>query len=304
MLARVSALFIRTLAADFITPVRAYGVVYKQLGHRSSFLFESVAPGERWGRYSIIGCLPEQEGVYAGDDPLGTIGQEIVRPAEAGDVHRSARGRARRLAVATTSRTSSTRSRSARASDPLGRVMSEADDRPVRQPRADADDREPERERREALRGRVPPRGRSSSRCRCPSRGALPEASSLGLDDEAYGEKVTRAKEYIAAGDVFQIVLARSFRSPIGDADPFDVYRALRVLSPSPYLYFMHFANSEMAYGLDVVGASPETMVRVEGGQDDAAADRRDAAARQGRGRGRCVSRRSSWPIRRSAPST
>ncbi|HVY47731.1 MAG TPA: hypothetical protein VHB21_17700, partial [Minicystis sp.] len=74
----MSELHVRKLAADFITPVRAYAVVYKELSHRSSFLFESVVPGERWGRYSIVGCLPEKEGAYVGDDPLGALGAEVA----------------------------------------------------------------------------------------------------------------------------------------------------------------------------------------------------------------------------------
>jgi anthranilate synthase component I len=78
---------------------------------------------------------------------------------------------------------------------------------------------------------------------------------------------VGRAKEYIAAGDVFQVVLARRFSSPRGDADPFDVYRALRVLSPSPYLYFLDFAPTGSAPGVQIAGASPETMVRYAGGK-------------------------------------
>ena len=263
MLARVSALFVRTLAADFITPVRAYGVVYKQLGHRSSFLFESVVPGERWGRYSIIGCLPAQEGVYAGDDPLGTIGQEIMDLPKP-DTFIEALVDARFGWLSYDVANQLHKIEECDGLHPLGRVMSGQtiilfDNLEQTLTIASRNENVVKRCENEFRRAAelIP--------MAVPERGALPDGVEVGLSDEAYGERVTRAKEYIAAGDAFQIVLARSFRAPVGDSDPFDVYRALRVLSPSPYLYFMHFSSSEMAYGLDVAGASPETMVRVEG---------------------------------------
>jgi anthranilate synthase component 1 len=263
MLARVSELFTRTLAADFITPVRAYAVVYKLLGNRSSFLFESVVPGERWGRYSIIGCMPTSEGVYAGDDPLGTLGQEIVDlPKPATFIEALVGARVGWISYDVANQLH--KIEDCEGLHPLGRVMSNQtiilfDNLEQTMTIASRNENVVKRCELEFRRAAelVP--------MPVPARGALPDGLELGIGDEAYVEKVGRAKEYIAAGDAFQIVLARSFRAPMGDTDPFDVYRALRVLSPSPYLYFMHFANSEMAYGLDIAGASPETMARVEG---------------------------------------
>lgn len=75
---------------------------------------------------------------------------------------------------------------------------------------------------------------------------------------EAYRAAVHRAKEYIAAGDIFQVVLSQRFETDM-PMDPFDVYRALRVLNPSPYLFFLRL-NS-----VSVVGSSPEMLVRVSG---------------------------------------
>jgi anthranilate synthase component I len=69
---------------------------------------------------------------------------------------------------------------------------------------------------------------------------------------------VERAKEYVRAGDVFQVVLSQRFTSRL-QADPFDVYRALRTINPSPYMFFLRFGETL------VVGASPEVMVRKEG---------------------------------------
>jgi anthranilate synthase component 1 len=75
----------------------------------------------------------------------------------------------------------------------------------------------------------------------------------------AFEAAVERVREYIAAGDAFQVVLSQ--RLGIGlDAPPFDLYRALRTLNPSPYLYFLDLD------GVCLVGSSPEVLVRVEDG--------------------------------------
>ncbi len=71
---------------------------------------------------------------------------------------------------------------------------------------------------------------------------------------------VERAKEYIQAGDIFQVVLSQRFARPVQTA-PFSVYRALRSINPSPYLYYLDLGE------LTVVGASPELLVRVEDGE-------------------------------------
>ncbi len=74
-----------------------------------------------------------------------------------------------------------------------------------------------------------------------------------------YEKAVRRAKEYIAAGDIIQVVPSQRFSRPIS-VDSFDIYRALRVVNPSPYMYFLKCDS------FDIVGASPEMMVRVEDG--------------------------------------
>ncbi|HVC20846.1 MAG TPA: anthranilate synthase component I [Vicinamibacterales bacterium] len=75
---------------------------------------------------------------------------------------------------------------------------------------------------------------------------------------EEFEEKVRIAKEYIAAGDIYQVVLSQRFEAPV-DVDPFTVYRALRHVNPSPYMYFIRMG------GVSIVGSSPEMLVRVEG---------------------------------------
>jgi anthranilate synthase component 1 len=98
-----------------------------------------------------------------------------------------------------------------------------------------------------------------------PDPAALPADVDVNMSDEEYGRCVERVKEYISAGDAFQVVPARTFSTPVGDADPFDVYRAMRVLSPAPYMYLLEFPARQDAPAVAISGASPETLVRVEG---------------------------------------
>ncbi|HUY80630.1 MAG TPA: anthranilate synthase component I [Acidobacteriaceae bacterium] len=74
---------------------------------------------------------------------------------------------------------------------------------------------------------------------------------------------VEKSKEYIAAGDVFQVVVSQRFDVK-PEVDPFEVYRALRIVNPSPYLYFLRF-GLEKAADTHIVGSSPELLVRVQG---------------------------------------
>ena len=74
---------------------------------------------------------------------------------------------------------------------------------------------------------------------------------------EEYLEAVNKVKNYIKEGDVFQVVLAQDFYSKF-DLNPFDLYRAIRKLNPSPYMYFLDLEECQ------VVGSSPEILVRLE----------------------------------------
>lgn len=74
-----------------------------------------------------------------------------------------------------------------------------------------------------------------------------------------FEDSVKKAKEYIRAGDIIQVVLSQRFRTALGCA-PFDVYRALRSLNPSPYMYYLNFNDIKM------IGSSPELLVRCENG--------------------------------------
>jgi anthranilate synthase component 1 len=77
-------------------------------------------------------------------------------------------------------------------------------------------------------------------------------------------ESVEKAKEYIAAGDIFQVVLSQRWDFEPGVA-PFDLYRALRTVNPSPYMFFLRFGSKTKGSGMHVLGSSPEMLVRVGG---------------------------------------
>ena len=79
---------------------------------------------------------------------------------------------------------------------------------------------------------------------------------------EAFEEIVKRSKEYIEAGDIFQVVLSQRFRIP-QQVEAFWIYRHLRSINPSPYLFFVRIGEAQL------VGSSPEILVRVEGSKID-----------------------------------
>lgn len=102
----------------------------------------------------------------------------------------------------------------------------------------------------EALRGPLP----------APKPVRFPGGSiSASMTRPAYEAGVERAKTYIASGDVYQLVLSSCF-SGSGDVDPFDVYRAQRLLNPSPYMFFCEVGNVKLA------GSSPEALVKLNKG--------------------------------------
>ncbi len=89
-----------------------------------------------------------------------------------------------------------------------------------------------------------------------PSRGEV--GFSSNMTKPAFESAVERCKEYIRAGDIIQIVLSQRFSGDL-TVDPFDIYRVLRTMNPSPYMFFLRCDDTV------VVGASPEVMVRKEG---------------------------------------
>ena len=118
---------------------------------------------------------------------------------------------------------------------------------------------------------------RSLSGGKSPAGGAVTLRSNL--TKEQFEADVRTAKEHIAAGDIYQVVLSQRFEADV-TADPFTVYRALRHVNPSPYMYFLRLGK------LAIVGASPEMLVRVEGRRAQTHPDCRHASPRRDHRRG------------------
>ncbi|MBK9260968.1 MAG: anthranilate synthase component I family protein [Polyangiaceae bacterium] len=260
----MSQILTRTFAADHVTPVRAYAALRAQSPGRSSFLLESALPGERWGRYSIIGYRARSEHAYPpGSHALSMLADDVATLENAEEL-------AARLSQSLVGYIAYDAAHAANSIKPWpteglrARLMCDSTVAVF-----------------DHLTQTVTIAGRSKGaveRCAwemthgpeldalpAPDASALPESVETNLNDDAYGMKVQRAKGYIADGDCLQIVLARTFTVPMKDADAFDVYRALRVLSPSPYLCFFDFAETPFAEGFQIASASPETLVRVSG---------------------------------------
>jgi anthranilate synthase component 1 len=89
-------------------------------------------------------------------------------------------------------------------------------------------------------------------------------ALTPNVSRERFSEAVRRAKRHIQAGDIFQVVLSQRLSGPT-QADPFSIYRSLRRLNPSPYMFFFDFADLMGGPPVQLIGASPEMHVRLEG---------------------------------------
>ena len=262
------------IAADLDTPVSAY---LKLKPFKPRFLLESVEGGERLARYSFIGfgdCLEfrlDASGLRIGQDRLPRPGTQ----AELLSVLRRALAAAPRPDVATpgfpllgglVGVAGYDLVRFFERLPARARIGEECPDAHYVAPRSllvfdhltrrvallhAGSEFERQGLRREvvrALRGGLPgPAWQASF--------SAPEAS---LSEQRYVEGVARAKEYIAAGDVYQLVLSVRFSGRC-DLDPFEAYRALRLLNPSPYMYYCDLGDRV------VVGSSPEALVRLNG---------------------------------------
>ena len=99
-----------------------------------------------------------------------------------------------------------------------------------------------------------------------PTAGVEPEAWNIAPD--SFKDRVRRCQEYILSGDIFQVQVSRRLRVPM-TAHPFYLYRVLRTVNPSPYMYYLRLPGhaGERRRGTAIVGTSPEILVRVEEGE-------------------------------------
>lgn len=264
----------REIVADLETPVSAY---LKVARGDYAFLLESVEGGERLARYSFIGAEPVL--VIRADgrtDPLLAVEEELARihPVPVPGLPRFHGGAVGYLAYDAVRHFERLPTP---AADPLGvpeavfmvtdtllvfdhlrhriKVLSHARvagniDRAY----AEAVDRIEALVER--LNGETP---RRLPRRHLDGQSPQGQEAQSNVSPDRYLAMVERAKDYIAAGDIIQVVLAQRL-SRRTTAHPFSVYRALRAINPSPYMYFLHLAEC------DIVGASPEMLVRLEDG--------------------------------------
>ena len=263
------------IAADLDTPVSAY---LKLKPFRPRFLLESVEGGERLARYSFIGfgdCLEFR----LDRDGLAIDGERRPRPVD----------QAALLATLRDALAQAPRPDIEQNGFPLhGGLVGVAGYDLVRYferlpSSARVDDDAPDAHyvaprsllvfdhltRRAALLHAGPAQERQSLRREVirALRGGLPGpawqqsygAPDASLSEAQFLERVARTKEHIAAGDVYQLVLSVRFSGRC-DLDPFEAYRALRLLNPSPYMYFCELGNRT------VVGSSPEALVKLNAG--------------------------------------
>ena len=283
----------RELLADLITPVAAFSRI---VGDEPGFLLESTERGNRWSRFSFMGCrprarivargrrltisgddlgpVPSDEGVLAALDvilerfrspaieglpPLhsgvvGYLGYDVVREVErlpnppADDVGMPDavldvigrfvafdHWRQRVLLIhnvilppePTEHVLDDAYEEALESLEELARAGAQPQPEPLLEPPGDRD--------------------------------PLPEVSA-GTTPEAYCEAVRVAKEHILEGDIFQVVLSERFDFDL-EADPFHLYRALRQVNPSPYMYFLRHPE------VTLVGSSPEPMVQLRDGR-------------------------------------
>ncbi len=259
----------KTLVVDGLTPVGAY----QGLRNRSdagSFLLESVVPGERWGRYSILGYRPRALITHYGErgvDPFTRLSEAFTtgEPPDADVATRFARAAVGMIPYDIVHYATKVEPWPDSDRRPVARLMRDFtvvvfDNLEHTAVIAAPDQADLERAEHDLVSAPgldlVAP----------PDPTAMPAGIDVTMSDQEYGVAVERAKEYIRAGDAFQIVPARTFSVPTGGADPFQVYRALRVLSPAPYMYLLELPAHAGAPAVAVAGASPETLVRSEHG--------------------------------------
>ena len=274
----------RTILADLDTPLSAY---LKLADAPYSYLFESVQGGEKWGRYSMLG-LPAQTIIkvfgltveihrafqaveqFEVADPLAWISefQQQFKVPDIAGLPRFNGGLVGYFGYETIRYIEKKLSHGRDKPDPIGTpdillmvsdevivfdnlrgemhliVHAAADGYAQAQHKLDA----LERQLQEARRLYQP----------APQSTQVEERDFVsGFTEQGFKDAVLAAKEYIKAGDIMQVVLSQRMSIPFA-APPLDLYRALRRLNPSPYMYFLNLGE------FHIVGSSPEILVRLE----------------------------------------
>src|SRR5215467_8878111 len=277
-------------SADLLTPVSAYLRIAQ--GARYSFLLESVEGGEKIGRYTFAGAHPEEVFRYSNGacvletqdrviweekDPVSFLRERIQRfrpvrlpglpPLIAGAIGYFSYDMVRLIERLPKKLRDEIGLFDAMLMFYHGLVAFDhvqhrlwivrnvlTDGKASLQEKYDAAVREIERTRK-LLEQPVAAEERKAKSGR--EQTPAPEVAS-NFKKPAYLAAVRKAKEYIRAGDVFQVVISQRFSAKT-EAEPFQIYRELRALNPSPYLFFLQLND------VAVVGSSPEMLVKVQG---------------------------------------
>jgi len=276
----------KEILADTYTPVTAF----LKLGGTPSFLLESVEGGEKWARYSFLGARPAKiikgrgntveviEGnraqqVFETDNPMALIKKEIsaFRPVEAKGLPRFFGGLVGYIGYDMVKFFEPVKQREKKGLglpdfffmltdtmlifDSFEQKIKIVSNAHINTKNVDEIYREAQEKINEII-----------SRLRTP----LVTADSVHLDSsgevvsnmpkEEFLKGVEKSKEYVMSGDIVQAVLSQRFERNTA-VDPFNIYRALRVINPSPYMYYLDIGEAK------IVGSSPEILVRVENGK-------------------------------------
>src|SRR5687768_5998460 len=277
---------IREISADLETPISVY---MKLRGEGASFLLESVEGGERIARYSFIGIKPRAQYIIRGGeieiiesdstrvitldekvDPtyflqeemsrfkflpqagvprfigglVGYLGYESVRFFEPTLKPRMTRGASVPDGIYLLADTVIAFDHARRSLSLIANVL----DGDIESANRKLDEIE------SRIRQPLPPIGH---------RDVQSSKTRSNMTQGRFEDMVRDAKEYIAAGDIFQVVLSQRFTRET-NVEPFDVYRSVRRLNPSPYMFFFDFGLVDDE-PLFIVGSSPEMFVRLEG---------------------------------------
>lgn len=263
----------REIVADMETPVSAFLKVSRG---DYAFLLESVEGGQRLARYSFIGTEPQKLIISAGhekQETLQRIKEELsgYKPVPVRGLPPLCGGAIGYLAYEAATRFESLPSPVA---DPLGlpqAVFMLADTLLafdhvthkiviISHAHLDGDIECAYREatlRIDELAQRLAQPLPSAQNCASPAQIEAVSAPSCNFSREAFQQSVLKAKKYITSGEAIQVVLSQRLARQTM-ADPFDIYRALRSINPSPYMFFLHLGD------FHIIGASPEMLVKVE----------------------------------------
>ncbi|MDP2917353.1 MAG: anthranilate synthase component I [Dehalococcoidia bacterium] len=263
----------REVVADLETPVSAFLKINRG---GNSFLLESIEGGQRIARYSFIGTEPYRVLSTTGADrldPLPLIAAELgkYKMVTVPELPRFCGGAVGYLSYETVTRFEELPSPE---SDPLGlpeslfmlvdtmlvfdHVMHKIKVLSLARLDGDVDSAYQEAVKKiDDLVDRLSQPLPSTSSHR--QSGLPAQKLSSNMSREGFQAKVRKAKQYITAGEAIQVVLSQRLSQPT-EASPFEIYRALRTINPSPYMYYFDLGD------FHIIGASPEVLVRVEDG--------------------------------------